>query len=247
MKYLIVGNLHTRLYKLERMEKAEKPDVVILLGDYFDGYGVGTVARDETISFIKNNLDNKKYVFLLGEQDVQYLWPTEVTACANFKHGVFLSVDEKIAESDAIKKFKWYYWLDEKTLLSHAGLSRWWLDTLEVPKEKIHSWLRAEEKECWKNLFDNKLNWMYAAGRNSGGKIDCGGLTWCHPGEFVPIPGINQVYAHSFTNKLRSCYVQGYNYGLGNEMELYITYDTETESLSVKNYSTLLRNHYESL
>lgn len=217
----------------------ESPDKVILLGDYFDGFGASRNFREETASFIRDNLDNAKYVFLLGEQDLQYLWPNSLTECDNFKQGVFTSVDEKLKD-DVVKKFKWYFWLNEKILLTHAGLSNWWLNTLEVPTDKIHSWLRAEEKECWDRLLHNRLHWFFAPGFAANGKIPTGGPIWCGKSEYIPIPTINQIYGHVHTLKPRTCYVQAYNYGLGTEMEYYAVYDSESDVLEIKYYGNLL-------
>ena len=58
-------------------------------------------------------------------------------------------------------------------------------------------WLVPEAMEAWRCLTAGKPHWIWGVGRARGGSHPCGGLLWCDVHEFVPIPGINQIFGHT--------------------------------------------------
>ena len=76
-----------------------------------------------------------------------------------------------------------------RVLVTHAGVTQKWLDTIELDLNLIM-------------LHDNESEWNMI-GRARGGGHRCGGPVWCdYWAEFKPIPGIKQVFGHTQHRKV---------------------------------------------
>lgn len=140
MKTVVLGDIHGRTIWKDIISK-ENPDMVIFLGDYVSTHeGIASEIQIsnllEILEYKENNPD--KVILLRGNHDTQHLgysW----AECSGYD----AQVASKMGNEEFLSRFSgltdWVYIDDElKTIFSHAGVSRIWLE--EILKESdIHN------------------------------------------------------------------------------------------------------------
>lgn len=133
MKTLILGDIHGRSIWKDVIEK-EVPDRVIFLGDYVSTHE-GIPAEEqlsnlsEILEYKEQNVD--KVILLRGNHDMQHLgyyW----AECSGYD----MKVQQFMSNPEFLNKFlsltQWIYIDDDlKTIFSHAGISKTWLNLVE--------------------------------------------------------------------------------------------------------------------
>lgn len=143
MKTLVLGDIHGRTIWKDIIAK-ERPDKVIFLGDYVSTHD--GVPADVQISNLKEILIYKdchpNTIMLRGNHDMQHLGYSWAEAS-----GYDPQVEKEMhkLKDEFLEKTQWIY-IDGRTIFSHAGISKIWLqgqhldlDTIndEPPSEKF--------------------------------------------------------------------------------------------------------------
>ena len=202
-KTLIIPDIHFRIEIVNKILNKEKDaDLVIFLGDYFDNFKEIEKETIDTITFLKENLTNPRFVFLLGNHDISYFYsPNRFCQCSGyteFKNSLIRDI-LKPQDPKVLSSFHFFAYfkdvLKNKWLLSHAGYSPFWGN---ISSNKLVNFLQEEEKEAKKELSKNNNHWFIEAGYSRGGGAVVGGLTWLDwDWEFKEIPRLNQIVGHT--------------------------------------------------
>ena len=204
MKYLIIPDVHNRCGVVEIIIKSVKPDLTIFLGDYFDDfYDTADIIKD-VANWFKWSVNEKNRIHIQGNHDTHY-WFNQNTnvRCSGYEYGKDVTINDIVAIKDW-EKLKFFYVLDGKFLLSHAGVhsSFAFNGNKEVTLKQLESKLKKESKIAIKELYNGGRHWLTNAGYSRGGSQRYGGITWCDWNqEFDPIKGIHQVLGHTPINK----------------------------------------------
>ncbi|MCC5840123.1 MAG: metallophosphoesterase [Opitutales bacterium] len=210
---LIIGDLHSpkRLAPVEALINRVQPDRIVFLGDYLDHFGDDPVDAARMGAWLQARLDNPRYTFLLGNHDLPYLYPGQIT-CPGYTVEKALAFGETL-DVEAFKQVaRLAHWLDKKILLTHAGLShRCVPESFAI--EALPVWLDREIARAWADLEKSDgwpKHWIWRSGFARGGDQSTGGLLWCDfENEFAPIPGVSQIFGHTPARRIRQIQTVG--------------------------------------
>mgnify|MGYP001611453901 CR=1 FL=1 len=191
MKTYIVPDVHERLATLQRIVKAIPTDAEIaFLGDFFDSFNLKVAA--EMAQWVKDNVQNPRYTFIIGNHDAHYFFPNDKFKCSGFtpyKDAVINSILEQEDKRQFLISVERDGWT-----LSHAGF-----------RPETADWLHPENQEfALDAAFTGNFHPLWAAGRARSGNEPFGGPTWLdwfH--EFKPVRGLKQIVGHTDHNTVR--------------------------------------------
>lgn len=172
MKTVVIGDIHGRpVWKL--IVKAENPDKVIFLGDYFDTYD-GYTAVEQMHNF-KEIVEYKQsgqaeVIMLIGNHDFHYM-PGITEHYSGYQAGARPAIEQLLYENKS--HLRMIYQMDE-FLFSHAGISMTWLE-----KWKYEGWESIEEKVT--DLWDYIPNAFAFVGRDPYGDSEHSSPIWIRP------------------------------------------------------------------
>ncbi len=197
-KVLIIPDIHERFAVAESIIDLEKPDLTIFLGDYFDSYfdvlEEALYRTDQTAAWLKNSLEQKNRIHLIGNHDMNYM-----TDNPQLQHGGYARFRHDIIKKYNIdwKKLKLYHWLNKKWLCTHAGLS-YDFYTMITEASTVSDIMEFSEQDL-ENINDPYYKFkFFNVGKTRGGTEKCGGILWCdYDKEFEPIPELNQIFGHT--------------------------------------------------
>lgn len=202
---LIIPDLHHRVDEAEKIISIIGADKIIFLGDYFDDYNDTPEMVKYTCDWLIRSVKQPNRIHLFGNHDAQYAYEYKELRCSGYEHWKHLLIQDKINHK-IWNQLKWFYFLDNQWLITHAGLHRNNVpdDILKMKDdrkkfiESISMWLEREIKIGFNKIADNKRHWVFNAGWARGGCGKTGGITWCDfNNEFLCIPGINQILGHT--------------------------------------------------
>ncbi|PTY04532.1 hypothetical protein DB347_17615 [Opitutaceae bacterium EW11] len=197
MRIFAVGDIH-QARNIEAIEEAIddlKPDLSVFLGDYFDGRDSIAAEVGRTAEWLKAGLHMPRRVHLWGNHDLPYAFPC-VAPCTGFRGDNAATVRWILNSQEWSTLSLWH--ATNGWLFSHAGLSQHHAPSLLEATAPLCSWLECGSKVAWTKLTRKEPHWILARGRSRGGDTNAGGLLWCDfDEEFVPIPGLNQVFGHT--------------------------------------------------
>lgn len=197
---LYIGDIHLNLNKLKSIIKTQESnfDKIVFLGDYFDHFVEGMdgyCTSQQMAKWLKDNLANPKYIFMMGNHDIPYACNYFNTNMCGFTFDKKKRINSILTEEDW-NTFKYFditkdeneYWV-----ASHAGFnkSHW---PVYNPIEK----LKEQEKMFMKDIRSNLTNYWLKAGNDRGfpdQKI--GGFLWCDWENISDIPGVRQIVGHT--------------------------------------------------
>lgn len=188
MKAIIVGDLHGCVEVVNlALAAAEKENAeLVFLGDYVDSF---TRSPEDQISTVVQLLDlvqAGKARALIGNHEMSYF--SDSMRCSGYsqKTQFMMSHLQALVE----QYFDTHIWLEERTLLTHAGLTYRLLKTGDDSLEGIQTGLKYDK-------------WLYHIGHSRGGsRYPYGGTLWCDwYTDFEDIPGIKQIFGHSRPRK----------------------------------------------
>ena len=208
-KILILPDVHESFEKMIHVLNTlgKTADRVVWVGDYFDAKPVSNEENVRNMAlFLKNNIDNERYDFGLGNHDAHYLFDDREFKCSGYNGITKQIVTEHLGQLR--HRFKLFNWLAPDVLLTHAGLSHQWLDTVhleDAPLADLQAWtLRLQE--MWVTGEQHQdcggvtpFDLVSAVGSCRGGYHHTGGIIWCDwRYEFQPITGLTQVMGHTY-------------------------------------------------
>jgi len=180
MKYLMVGDLHGK-EEIVQSVLSDKWDEYhkVFVGDYVDSFDR---SIKEQISIVRTLLSavhtRKDVTALIGNHELSYLRQGMECSGRRSKTKYYMAHLSK----DVLAFFKTHIWLDEDTLVTHAGAT---VD-LFPDKEDLNKALEEDDTR------------LYNIGRWRGGSNTYGGIFWCDFwGEFKNLPELTQIVGHS--------------------------------------------------
>src|ERR1051326_644850 len=207
MNTLIIPDIHLAHERAEEIIKKELPDKVIFLGDYFDDFGDDPHQVRETAEWFVHSVHNPNRIHLWGNHDVHYGFKYGNVRCSGYQQWKEFLIDEYVTEKEW-NKLKFFHVLDDKWLLTHAGLHKSYLNTYapDIAKiyknrpefiKKLTEFLTDQSIISIRKIARNEQHWLTGAGHARGGLFNVGGIIWCDIREFYPITGLNQIFGHT--------------------------------------------------
>ncbi len=186
MRTLIIPDIHNKFIDAEVMIAHEKPDNIIFLGDYFDGFNDSPEIAYQVASWLKDSLTKTNRIHLIGNHDISYM--------TNGKHGCAGWDGAKQMFINKVK-INWkllehYCWVGD-WLCTHAGLSNEFYKAYKDKEESTNDFLHrySTDLELKSRLYD--------VSPFRGGIDAFGGILWCDYDEFVDIPNLKQIFGHT--------------------------------------------------
>jgi hypothetical protein len=211
MKYLILPDVHNRWEKVEKIIKSVKPDKTIFLGDYFDDFGDNPHIIADVADWFHHSVNQKDRVHVCGNHDLHYWFKDNKNMrCSGYEQFKSVTINDFVTKQDW-EKLKFFYILDNRWLLSHAGVHPSWIESSKFKPNVISEYsLRAinrrligESAEAKKLFYANSMHWFAMPGFSRSSCPYYGGITWCDwNNEFHPIRGIHQIVGHTPDFKL---------------------------------------------
>jgi hypothetical protein len=241
-KILIFSDPHQELDKVKKIIQAEKADINVCLGDWFDSH-----FRDDdkdcqnAAAYLKEEfLPSNNNITLFGNHDIHYLFNNRYTICSGYEDRKANIIDKTIGKNkeEFVRKFSWFFYIDE-FLCTHAGLHKMFIKPFVYSQEDLYDYLTIQTNEANINIRTNQNHWIYAAGRARGGSQTKGGLVWLDfDSEFSPIEDINQIVGHTHRKQGRiKSYAGTENYCIDTNLNQWIT--ISNGKMETKNYSDL--------
>jgi len=197
---LIIPDLHLRWQHAQKIIDSVGADEIIFLGDFFDDFGDDPQSINEMIDWLESAVQKPNRTFLYGNHDVHYAYPHEHLRCSGYAQWKHFIIRDRL-DKKTWDKFKFYHFLDDKWLLTHAGLHKFNLPkkVAELHTDRptfikaISEYLDAEQMKAFR-----QDSWFLHAGHSRGGMQRVGGIDWCDfEREFYPVLGINQIVGHT--------------------------------------------------
>lgn len=202
---LIIPDIHLNWERAEEIIAKIKHDEVIFLGDYFDDWDDTPAMFRETVKWLEESIQKPNRIHMFGNHDQHYAFPYRTFQCSGYEQWKYFIVHDNF-DKQLWGKVKWYHFLDNRWLLTHAGLHK-----LNVPdaitthyknREKyikvLSDYLDDEIVKGFRAAGDGTGSWIFNAGLARWGQQRVGGITWCdYNQEFYPLQGINQIVGHT--------------------------------------------------
>ena len=202
---LIIPDIHHRWRDAEKIISSVKSDEIIFIGDYYDDFDDTPEMVRETCEWLEGSVNKPNRIHLFGNHDVHYAFTYRSFQCTGYEQWKYFIISDMIS-SKVWDKLKWYHFLDNQWLITHAGLHKFNLPE-SVTKfsgerikfiDEIGKYLDHEIINGFRSGATNQSSWIFNAGYSRGGMQRVGGITWCDfEREFFPIQGINQLLGHT--------------------------------------------------
>jgi hypothetical protein len=193
---IIVPDVHENLNTLTKILNDYHNYQIIFLGDYFDDFGPR--HSKEIARIIKEELYNTKRIFLFGNHDLQYAFPfNNMLKCSGYMFNTEYEINSILGKREW-DMFKFFHWLREDWLCTHAGLHPYYNDSYILDDNLHLIWIEQLRTS------HNTLIPILQAGHARDGFVPFGGITWCDwRYEFRPIGGLNQILGHTRGDDVR--------------------------------------------
>lgn len=202
---LILPDLHHRVDQATKIIYHVGADKVIALGDFYDDFDDTPEMVSHTSEWLIEFVSNPNHIALVGNHDIQYMYPYRTFQCSGYEQWKYFQINDIVPRS-TWEKLKWFHFLDNRWLLTHAGLHK-----LNVPPNikkfrknrkkfiaALTEWLNKEIEKGFRLGAESVGSWVFNAGNARGGMQRVGGITWCdYEQEFFPLMGINQIMGHT--------------------------------------------------
>lgn len=204
---LIIPDVHNRWELVEKLIKRVSPDETVLLGDYFDDFGDDATTIADVADWLHWSVNQPNRIHLSGNHDTHYRFRDyEQCRCAGYSQPKSIVINDFVTATDW-NKLVLYYVLDNKWLLTHAGVHPAWVNPGLFTKtkivtsdiQKIEKKLKKDSEEFLISCGRKKLHWFDIPGRaRCRNSPYYGGLLWCDwEDEFWPTRGLHQIVGHT--------------------------------------------------
>lgn len=202
---LILADIHHKTDQATKIIEKVDHDKVIFVGDLFDDFNDTPEMVRNSCEWLEWFVNNPNHIMIFGNHDAQYAFPYQTFRCSGYAQWKYFIVHDNI-NPKLWDKLQWFYFLDNRWLLTHAGLHK-----LNVPPEvtkhrknrkefieAITCYLQTEIRKGFNNAANENGSWVFNAGASRWGSQRVGGITWCDfQREFYPVKGINQIVGHT--------------------------------------------------
>lgn len=202
---LILGDIHHKVDQADKIIKRVGADKVICLGDVFDDFGDTPEMVSHTCEWYIDFVNAPNHVMLFGNHEQNYAFNYSCLRCGGYAQWKSFIINDLVPK-EVWDKVKWYYWLDNRWLLTHAGLHKTNIPSsisklhTDRPKyiKEISNYLTHHIQEGIRLAATGQNSWALNAGFARFGSQKIGGITWCdHREEFNPAKGLWQIYGHT--------------------------------------------------
>lgn len=178
---------------------------MLFLGDYFDDFGDTPEMVKDTCEWLEASVNKPNRIHLFGNHDQHYAYTYRTFQCSGYEQWKYFIIHDTLPK-EVWDKLKWYHFLDDRWLLTHAGLHKFNLpDSIKKlrtdrPKfnKEIAEYLDNEIRKGFQDGANSKGSWVFNAGAARWGHQRVGGITWCDfERELFPIKGLNQIVGHT--------------------------------------------------
>ena len=131
IKRIVLGDMHGHIDHVKDIYDYEKPDEVIMLGDYLDSGSVllkdQYKAFDELIKMKENHKDPNKFILLIGNHDFHYMY--DRASYSGYSNNTWVTMHHTLMKLFERKKMQFIY-VDKinNIIYSHAGISNIWFN-----------------------------------------------------------------------------------------------------------------------
>lgn len=176
-KRIVIGDVHGRWNELKDMYDREKPDEVIILGDYFDSFDIDAYTqRDCYENIIKLREEHlakfgEGFHMLIGNHDMHYI-DERFGRCSGW-NPLTCSVANYVLCRDLQNGILKIVHVDETndTIYSHAGVSSNW----------FYSWIKTDSLDDINTVGVNALVFTYRDHGDSYGSSSWNSPLWIRP------------------------------------------------------------------
>ena len=194
-KTIIISDIHNDYLTAEKIISKENPEKIIFLGDYFDDFDDTVQDAINTAKWLKKSLQQENRIHLIGNHDLSYMTDNPNLKCMGHREDKHKAIKEHNIDWN---KLLMHYWIDDKWLCTHAGLSNdFFKQQCNKKSDSIQKILDFSKRDLEKIDDKNYIHSFFQVGFSRGGSNGVGGPLWCDYDEFVDIPGINQIFGHT--------------------------------------------------
>jgi len=152
-KTLILPDVHNRISAVEKIISTVRPDTTILLGDFFDDFYDNSDIIKDVAYWFKESVNEKNRIHILGNHDSHYWFnQNKNVRCSGYEYGKDVAINDIVTIKDW-EKLKFFYILDDKFLLSHAGVHSSFIGNKELTLKQLESKLKKNLKLPLKNCI----------------------------------------------------------------------------------------------
>lgn len=201
-KLVAIGDIHGRKIWLDIIKK-EKPDIVVLIGDYFDSFDIDgnkQVANFYEIIKFKEENPEIEFIILYGNHEHHYLRSFEIYS--GYQHTMVSSINEALNYARRLDAMDCAYSYDD-LLFTHAGVSTTWWKT-HIPHATMETLVSDINK-----LFRTNLEAFDFIGFSRTGDSKESSPIWIREGSLLKSnkntlikSTFRQVFGHTMTSDL---------------------------------------------
>lgn len=202
-KCLVLSDIHLRHKQVDTILSWEKYDKLILLGDFFDAKPDTVGQNREAAIWLKEKLEDKRTVALVGNHCSSYRWPGNQYAYASgFTWEKSRAINDVLSAADWDKLRPCH--VEQGILFTHAGVDKSWVEWMREDDELMEPTatnIAAKIDYLWPHicaLFQTgHYHSLLGVGFERGGWQHTGGITWNDVSCHRPIKGAKQIFGHS--------------------------------------------------
>lgn len=202
---LIIPDIHHKWKQAEKIIASVGADEIIFLGDFFDDFNDTPDNVRDTCKWLESSVVKKNRIHLMGNHDMNYRFSYPKLRCSGYADWKYFIVRDTMPKWvwDAIS---WYHFLDDRWLLSHAGLHKLLVPSIIMESrsdrkkyiKELAEFLDTNAEKGIKSAANGEHSWIFNAGFARWGTQRVGGITWCdYSREFNPFRGMNQIMGHT--------------------------------------------------
>jgi hypothetical protein len=208
---LAIGDIHGRPFWKHYLN--EDFTAFYCTGDYFDSFNIPFSEQYKNFTGIcKAARADNRIKLCLGNHDYHYLSGVKNQQYSGFQSAHYNKISAVLEKN--IDLFKIVYVTEDKHIISHAGLTAWFLSSIGGTKP-----------EDVNDAFDKDRNILNFNGYNIYGDDITQSPIWVRPGSLQsdPLRGYNQIVGHTPLRAITEEKLNG-----GNKLVLIDTHDTES-------------------